>query len=240
MGGGGVAVYTEDVEAGPVALIAVGAVFLLVSLRGEWPDKLKAGDNEAAWTAAGQILEDVFDEASAETREEIVDRVSQPDVPPVISAPVLSAAAYERLVIDILREEVERGRASEYLSAVRSPNELADRGYDDAFQYRDGGKLIIVEIKRGLFRGGTVGARRFSDLLDRWLSMQEDTRIDGVLFVTDSLPPAALNTNLGRLHDLAPRLRVVLSVVAGAQDRETLVRALWQVALIPSTGDERF
>lgn len=46
---GGVAVFTRSNEAGPVALIGVGAVLLMVAVAGFMPTLLKVGDSEARW-----------------------------------------------------------------------------------------------------------------------------------------------------------------------------------------------
>jgi hypothetical protein len=44
-----VATFTRDVEAGPVALIAMGSLFLIIALSGVLPTRIKIGHNEAAW-----------------------------------------------------------------------------------------------------------------------------------------------------------------------------------------------
>lgn len=49
LGSGGAAVFLTHVEAGPVALIAVGFLFLLIGTSGRLPNRLKIGDNEAEW-----------------------------------------------------------------------------------------------------------------------------------------------------------------------------------------------
>jgi len=49
VGSGGVAVFIAHVEAGPVALIAAGTLFLLIAMGGIMPTRLKVGDNEAEW-----------------------------------------------------------------------------------------------------------------------------------------------------------------------------------------------
>lgn len=49
VGSGGAAVFLTHVEAGPVALIAGGAVFLLISFGGVMPTYLKVGVTEAKW-----------------------------------------------------------------------------------------------------------------------------------------------------------------------------------------------
>lgn len=49
VGSGGAAVFLTHVEAGPVALIAGGVLFLFMSLSGVMPTRVKIGDNEAEW-----------------------------------------------------------------------------------------------------------------------------------------------------------------------------------------------
>jgi hypothetical protein len=49
VGSGGAAVFITHVEAGPVALIATGVLFLFVALGGVMPTRLRVGDNEAEW-----------------------------------------------------------------------------------------------------------------------------------------------------------------------------------------------
>jgi len=49
VGSGGVAVFVTRVEAGPVALIAGGVLFVFMSLSGVMPTRVKIGDAEAEW-----------------------------------------------------------------------------------------------------------------------------------------------------------------------------------------------
>jgi tetratricopeptide (TPR) repeat protein len=49
LGAGGVAVFVTKLEAGPVALLAVGFLFLIVGMSGRLPNRLKIGENEAEW-----------------------------------------------------------------------------------------------------------------------------------------------------------------------------------------------
>jgi tetratricopeptide (TPR) repeat protein len=49
VGSGGAAVFLTHVEAGPVALIAGGVVFLLISFSGVMPTYMKVGATEARW-----------------------------------------------------------------------------------------------------------------------------------------------------------------------------------------------
>ncbi len=56
LGAGGVAVFVTHLEAGPVALLVVGFLFLLIGMSGRMPSRLKIGDNEAAWEEAVQVF----------------------------------------------------------------------------------------------------------------------------------------------------------------------------------------
>jgi tetratricopeptide (TPR) repeat protein len=57
LGAGGAAVFVRDVEAGPVALIAVGFFFLIIAVSGVLPTRLKFGENEAEWREETKIAE---------------------------------------------------------------------------------------------------------------------------------------------------------------------------------------
>lgn len=46
---GGYAVFATTLEAGPVALLAVGFLFLVIGMSGTLPNCIKFGDNEATW-----------------------------------------------------------------------------------------------------------------------------------------------------------------------------------------------
>ncbi len=51
---GGWAVFKTSVEAGPVALLLLGAVFLLIAISARLPNVLKFGDNEIGWSEEAQ------------------------------------------------------------------------------------------------------------------------------------------------------------------------------------------
>ena len=57
LGAGAVAVFVTHLEAGPVALLAVGLIFMIFGLAGTLPTRLKVGDNEAAWELERQAVE---------------------------------------------------------------------------------------------------------------------------------------------------------------------------------------
>ena len=56
---GAVAVFVTKVEAGPVALMALGAIFLVTGISGVLPTNLKLGAYEAGWSERLQRMEDL-------------------------------------------------------------------------------------------------------------------------------------------------------------------------------------
>ena len=64
LGAGVTGAFIGDLEAPPVALLAVGTIFVLVGMSGQLPRRLKFGDSEAEWettvaSAVGEIAEQV-------------------------------------------------------------------------------------------------------------------------------------------------------------------------------------
>jgi hypothetical protein len=77
LGAGGAAVFITDLEAGPVALLLVGAVFGLVAMSGRLPSRLKVGDSEAEWATVAQYVETTVTDASPDEKPDEVRRVAQ-------------------------------------------------------------------------------------------------------------------------------------------------------------------
>ena len=63
LGAGGVAVFVTKLEAGPVALLAVGFLFIVVGMSGRLPNRLKIGESEAAWPDIEKSRERIRQEA---------------------------------------------------------------------------------------------------------------------------------------------------------------------------------
>ena len=78
LGAGGVAVFITHVEAGPVALLAVGLIFMIVALSGRLPTRLRVGDNEAEWQeVAGNIIETAVDASPPSVKAELAPQLSE-------------------------------------------------------------------------------------------------------------------------------------------------------------------
>jgi hypothetical protein len=80
LGAGGLAVFITHLEAGPVALLAIGFLFLIIGIGGRLPNRLKVGENEAEWNAVAQAFQDVV-------------RVVPPEKFPVVEDAVKDIAA---------------------------------------------------------------------------------------------------------------------------------------------------
>jgi hypothetical protein len=105
LGGGAVATFTDSAEAGPVAMIAVGAIFLLIGLAGVLPTRLKIGDNEAEfWEEVAEKVSEVIEDLPAPVRAEVIASIATST--PEAVAPALRAAAYEAMVINMVEEAV--------------------------------------------------------------------------------------------------------------------------------------
>jgi len=103
LGSGGAAVFITHLEAGPVALLGVGLVLILVGVGGRLPNRLKFGDNEAAWDAVEQFATRIAEDASPDSRPEVLDALTDlAQAAPRAAAPALNALAYIELVYSML------------------------------------------------------------------------------------------------------------------------------------------
>ncbi|MET8355487.1 hypothetical protein [Micromonospora sp. NPDC005171] len=97
--------FVTDLEAGPVALLLVGMIFLLIAMNGRLPSRLKFGDNEAAWEAVQEYVEATVDDAPLPERRDLLHRLHElAKNAPQATGPALEAVAYEQSVLEMLRE----------------------------------------------------------------------------------------------------------------------------------------
>lgn len=145
--------FVTHLEAGPVALLAVGLIFMIVGLAGTLPTRLKVGDNEAAWEIERQAVETfverVADATPVANQREFLGALSDlAEDAPRIAGPALSGLAYERLVMSMIAEAVTTLREDRTLPGLNTATEQRqfDRGRDALISVDDGRKLL-VEIK---------------------------------------------------------------------------------------------
>lgn len=116
MGGGSVATFLDTAEAGPVAMIGIGAIFFLMGIAGALPTRLKIGDTEAEfWQEVGEKVEEVIEKLPAETRAEVL--ASLASSAPEAIGPSLRAAAYDEMVIQMVKDAVDT------INANRAPQQ---------------------------------------------------------------------------------------------------------------------
>ena len=78
LGAGGVAVFITHVEAGPVALLFVGLIFMIIALSGRLPTRLRIGEHEAEWQeVAGDIIETALDSATPSAKAQVAVQLEE-------------------------------------------------------------------------------------------------------------------------------------------------------------------
>lgn len=225
---GALAVFVTHLEAGPVALLAVGLIFMIVGLAGILPTRLKVGDNEAAWEiereAVQVFVERVAEEAPVERQPDLLDALGElAEDAPQVAAVGISAMAYERQ----LREEINQ--AIEQIQTVRGDGKpikfttqiTADRQRTDAILEGPTGRLVAIEVK---ISGKNLSSAWFDILHQKIISQSRAWRGPGVmlLITRDQLSPAAQN----RLSEY-PEIHHV--IFGGPRDRAALLNALIDV-----------
>ena len=103
LGAGATAVFTREVEAGPVALLALGALFFLIGILGVMPTRLKIGDNEADWTeAVGDAFGSVIDAVPPENLPQVEEAI--------IELSTIAPEVANRARTSMLQEQILMGR----------------------------------------------------------------------------------------------------------------------------------
>ena len=146
LGAGGVAVFITHVEAGPVALLAVGLIFMIVALSGRLPTRLRVGDNEAEWQEyAGGIIETALDSATPSARAELVPQLEElAEVAPRAAAPALSGIAYDA---NLAWAVVQAVRKVPDAKEVQTRVTLEEIGEFDFVVEGSDNRFILVEVK---------------------------------------------------------------------------------------------
>src|SRR4051794_29118242 len=90
LGCGATAAFVRDLEAPPVALMAIGGIFLLIGLGGVMPTRLKIGENEAEWQLEEyrDLVVEVVDNVTPPEQQRIVERLANVD--PTAAADAIS------------------------------------------------------------------------------------------------------------------------------------------------------
>lgn len=209
---GGTATFTRDVEAGPVALLAVGALFLIIALAGVLPTRVKFGDNEAEFTAAAEALAEVVDDTPVDSRAELLTTINRlAQSAPDLVAPALSGLAYEAVVLDMLKSIAEIDPDI----ALVAPERAADVQFD-ALVISPTQVRLGIEIKAVR----TVSTKTIERIHHQLGWMRERFGVQRMLVVFREPPAPGALAMFFRYPDLSP------VVIKGVEETDLLRTAI--------------
>ena len=192
LGAGGVAVFITHVEAGPVALLAVGLIFMIVALSGRLPTRLRVGDNEAEWQeVASNVIETAVDAAPPSVKAELAPQLSElAEVAPRAAVPTLSGLAYESYI-----EAAITATLALIPDVIRVDKWMRARG--DALEYEfdfaveaSGNRIILIDV-RGMTQLSIAQAAAILDYAQLYRDANPDSKV-GLLLVSRNTPSPAI------------------------------------------------
>ena len=202
LGFGGVAVFVTQLEAGPVALLAVGLVLLLVGVGGRLPSRLKVGENEAAWEAVEGFVSRVADEVPIEQAPQLVEALNRlaaaaPSVAAAGLGVVTERMTYERMVRDMLSEavrEVNRSEGAEQLGGLSLVLEYqTEFGTKvDAAVMSGRGDYLAIEIK---YSYGKVSLMEMAYLVHKAVKVPSESHAFQILLISNQEPASDVDVD---------------------------------------------
>jgi hypothetical protein len=231
LGSGATAVFITHLEAGPVALLAVGLVLLLVGIGGQLPSRLRMGDSEAAWEAVETFAERVAIEAPPAIQPEMMDALTDlAAAAPQAAAPALSSMAYKSEVLRMLEEvapliPASLVREGQVLTTVWGDPEIVLWTRPEAVVETPAGLRIAVEVAgtAKYVKRGTV--EQFRSWLSVKASATEPAGVaSGVLLITREPLDRVTRSEFDHLPGPA-----VWVNVRGQQDKQRVTSALREV-----------
>ncbi len=143
-GVGGWAVFKTTVEAGPVALLLIGSVFLIAAVVGVLPTTLKWGDKEVQFE--GSELAERLEQQGLTTTQKaaVADSLDQAGVPAALTAPIRDSVAVEQSTARLVVDLVERGAGN---FTVHPNMGLGQSSSPDLALVRSDGGLVFVDIQ---------------------------------------------------------------------------------------------
>ena len=219
MAAGSVAVFTRDVEAGPVAMMGIGGIFFLLGISGVLPTRLKVGDYESEWMEeVGEQLAAVTELVPTEAHEELLSVLRRLSlVLPEAATPAMAGLAYEELVSHLLELALasinEGGETFELERSVARQDSRFDA------VVRNGARVAVgVEIKAYTKPLGPTMIRRLADQAATWEPQTERKR---VLLVTRAPLVGAARRALSEGDGILDHV-----AVAGFEDLAPLIQGL--------------
>jgi hypothetical protein len=149
---GTLAIFKTEVEAGPVALLVSGGLFLLLGVSGRLPDRLKVGDNEVIMTRrkqhkADQAVAAVVDAVPPARREEVLNQLGDIGGAARSVDSARRAIGFVNQVLLNLDAAVHQLAAGNFQILDRPENDIGyhfDRGY-----VIEGRRTLLVEVPLG-------------------------------------------------------------------------------------------
>ena len=217
LGAGGVAVFTTHVEAGPVALLFVGLIFMIVALSGRLPTRLRIGDNEAEWQEyAGDIIETALDAAPRSTKAEIAPQLEElAEVAPRAAAPALSSLAYES---NLAWSVSQAANKIPDVQRVKTWERVEDVGEFDFAIEATGDRVVLIEAKGS----PRLSVSQVSEIMAKahfYREMYPDRKV-GLLLVTRYPLSAGIRATFMQTPNAA------CIVVRSREDRDALSAAI--------------
>jgi hypothetical protein len=175
LGGGATGAFVGHLEAPPVALFAVGTIFVLVGMSGQLPRRLKIGDNEAEW-------ERTVAAAVAEIAEQVpparLDRVAEALEELATVAPHAAASVANHVIRGQARIDSLRNVAARLGISVAEPTNVNGKMSDLTLVDPHGKKLWVIFSTTGV-RGWQIGSAQ--EIMKE--IKQADTAFVGVLLL---------------------------------------------------------
>jgi hypothetical protein len=225
LGAGAVAVFVTHLEAGPVALLAVGLIFMIVGLAGTLPNRLRVGDNEAAWEverqAVGTFVERVAEDIPVANQRDFLGALGDlAEDAPEVAARGISAVGYETTMLREIESVVSEMNASYRGAGPLGYSMQLTGGRDlvDAIVQGPTGHRVAIEARISTKTVAPV----WIDLLHQRLFGEPRTSepVDGLLLITRTPLTPRIEESIQRYLEI----RHVL--FRGPEDREALKLAL--------------
>jgi hypothetical protein len=203
-GAGVAAIFVKNNGPGALALIVVGAVFLLVGITGVIVTSLKVGGNEVVLERVREA-QAAFAQGDSKRATAIVQELASPTSPSMTLVPeALERSRYEKSVMDVLGSSLP----SDW--RIEEDKEAADYRFD-AYLQSGSGKAIICEI---FVTSGFTGGQLSRSLENA--RNNNELRVDGVLVVSRYDTKA-----LQSLRSKMEKLKMPIQIVSWSGDNSS-------------------
>ncbi|MFB6529891.1 hypothetical protein [Streptomyces sp. NPDC056399] len=180
LGAGSVAVFVTQVEAGPVALITVGAFLLLIAVMGRRIASMSLVDGGLQWE---QRVEREMSAAESPDRALEVAAAATTVAPEVQRNEHISTMSHQAFE-QVIRDRLVAAFGESAVAPAEPDHRRGGVGHD--FVVTRGGKKVGVDIRFGNPTKTAIAGSMFDRML-RAFVMSPD--LDALVFVSNSLPP---------------------------------------------------